>query len=56
MKIRFNRILSFICAVAMICAIFTCAYAEEVPASRTDLSPSEKIIPAEQEPDPSHAD
>ena len=56
MKIRFNRIISFICAVAMICAVFTCACAEDVPASRTDLSPAEEIIPAEQEPEPAPAE
>ena len=50
MKIRFNRILSFICAVMMICAVCAWAYAEEAPATPTDLSPAEETVPAEQEP------
>ena len=50
MKIRFNRILSFICAVMMICAVCAWAYAEEASATPTDLSPAEETVPAEQEP------
>lgn len=48
MKIRFNRILSFICAVMMTCAICAWAYAEEDPATPTDLSPAEETVPAEE--------
>lgn len=49
MKIRFNRILSFICAVMMICAVCAWAYAEEASATPTDLSPAEETVPDTQE-------
>ena len=54
MKNRFNRIISFICAVMMICAVCAWTYAEEASATPTDLSPAQEIIPevpeSEQEP------
>lgn len=51
MKIRFNRIISFICAVMMICAFCAWAHADETPATPTDLSPAEETVPDAQEPE-----
>ena len=48
MKTRFNRILSILCAAVMFCAVCVWAYAEETPATPTDLAPAEEIVPAEQ--------
>ncbi len=56
MKIRFNRMLSFICAVMMICAACAWAYAEEVPATPTDLSPAGETVPALPDPEPAPAE
>lgn len=42
MKIRFNRILTYLCAVMMtVCIVFTYAGAESDPATPTDLEPQE---------------
>ena len=51
MKNRFNRIIAFICAVMMVCAACVWTYAEETPATPTDLSPAQETVPEVQEPE-----
>ena len=55
MKNRFNRIISFLCALMMICAFCAWTYAEEDPATPTDLiqdeeaeQPEPALIPADE--------
>ena len=49
MMIRFNRTLSIFCAVALlICAVSAWAYAEQTPATPSDLTPVEEAPVTEQ--------
>ena len=52
MKNRLIRIVTFICAIMMICAVFVHAAAEGMPATPTDLTPDEETVQEQTEQTP----
>lgn len=52
MKNRLIRIVAFICAIMMICAVFVHAAAEGMPATPTDLTPDEETVQEQTEQTP----
>lgn len=55
MKNRLNRIVTFICAIVMICAVFVYTAAEEMSATPTDLTLAEETVQKQTEQAPEEA-